>query len=124
MTFSERCKLAADCLPEAPYRAMLAELHQEMLAEIKQLREALQIASGAMYRIAATAIDDDDWRESSMHAKETGMLAISWALKQDAAKQLAFIARRGDSPVIPVPLSDEMRQALDSADAKQRAGTE
>ena len=117
MTFSERCKLAADCLPEAPYRAMLAELHQEMLAEIKQLREAL-------HRIAATAIDDDDWRESSMNAKETGMLAISWALKQDAAKQLAFIARRGDSPVIPVPLSDEMRQALDSADAKQRAGTE
>ena len=82
MTFSERCKLSTDCLPEAPYRAMLAGLHQEMLAEIKHLREALQIASGAMYRIDAHCIDDDDWRESSINAKETGLAAIRWALKQ------------------------------------------
>ncbi len=34
-TFAERCKLATDCLPDAPYRVMLENLHQEMLG-IKQ----------------------------------------------------------------------------------------
>jgi hypothetical protein len=29
--FADRCKLATDCLPDAPYRVMLENLHQEML---------------------------------------------------------------------------------------------
>ena len=35
-TFAERCLLAEQCLPDAPYRAMLEKLHTEML---KALRE-------------------------------------------------------------------------------------
>ena len=34
MTFTERCNLSTQCLPDAPYRAMLEALHREMLAEI------------------------------------------------------------------------------------------
>jgi hypothetical protein len=38
MTFAERCKLSEQCLPDAPYRAMLTKLHQEMLQEINRLQ--------------------------------------------------------------------------------------
>ena len=30
-TFAERCLLAEQCLPDAPYRAMLKKLHTEIL---------------------------------------------------------------------------------------------
>lgn len=35
-TFAERCKLSTDSLPDAPYRARLEALHQEMLDKIAQ----------------------------------------------------------------------------------------
>lgn len=45
MTFTERCKLATDCLPDAPYRAMLEALHREMLAALhEEVRKALDSA--------------------------------------------------------------------------------
>jgi hypothetical protein len=37
-TFAERCTLSEQCLPDAPYRAMLTKLHQEMLQEINRLQ--------------------------------------------------------------------------------------
>jgi hypothetical protein len=37
MTFAERCTLSEQCLPDAPYRAMLTKLHGEMLQEIERL---------------------------------------------------------------------------------------
>jgi hypothetical protein len=40
-TFAERCAISEQCLPDAPYRAMLTKLHREMLAEIERL-EAIQ----------------------------------------------------------------------------------
>lgn len=35
-TFEERCLLAEQCLPDAPYRAMLKKLHTEMLAKLAE----------------------------------------------------------------------------------------
>jgi hypothetical protein len=37
MTFAKRCTLSEQCLPDAPYRAMLTKLHGEMLQEIERL---------------------------------------------------------------------------------------
>jgi len=39
-TFTERCKLATDCLPDADYRARLEALHGEMLLHLEQ-KEAM-----------------------------------------------------------------------------------
>ena len=35
-TFAERCQIAEQCLPDAPYRAMLTKLHTEMLAALAE----------------------------------------------------------------------------------------
>jgi len=40
-TFAERCTLSEQCLPDAPYRAMLTKLHVEMQAEVERLNKAL-----------------------------------------------------------------------------------
>ena len=36
MTFEERCRLSEQCLPEAPYRMLLTNLHNEMLRELAE----------------------------------------------------------------------------------------
>ena len=36
MTFEQRCRISEQCLPDAPYRAMLTKLHDEMLAALAQ----------------------------------------------------------------------------------------
>ena len=36
MTFQQRCRVSEQCLPEAPYRAMLVALHDEMLEALAQ----------------------------------------------------------------------------------------
>ena len=36
LTLEQRCRLSEQCLPEAPYRAMLTKLHDEMLAALTQ----------------------------------------------------------------------------------------
>jgi hypothetical protein len=35
-----RCTLSEQCLPDAPYRAMLRKLHKDMLNEIARLKAA------------------------------------------------------------------------------------
>lgn len=45
--FANRCTLAANCLPSAEYRTRLERLHDDMLAEIRQLRHAL-VRSGKL----------------------------------------------------------------------------
>jgi hypothetical protein len=35
-----RCTLSEQCLPDAPYRAMLCKLHKDMLDEIDRLKAA------------------------------------------------------------------------------------
>jgi hypothetical protein len=39
-TLAKRCTLSEQCLPDAPYRAMLAALHKDMLREIDRLEYA------------------------------------------------------------------------------------
>ena len=34
LTLEQRCRLSEQCLPDAPYRAMLTKLHDEMLAAL------------------------------------------------------------------------------------------
>ena len=36
MTFEQRCRISEQCLPDAPYRAMLIALHDEMLKALAQ----------------------------------------------------------------------------------------
>ena len=36
LTFEQRCRISEQCLPDAPYRAMLIALHDEMLAALAQ----------------------------------------------------------------------------------------
>lgn len=36
MTFADRCQVSEQCLPDAPYRAMLIALHNEMLEALAQ----------------------------------------------------------------------------------------
>jgi hypothetical protein len=52
MTLEERCKLAADCLPQAEYRRRLEALHAELLAAVAAERErcALLCEAEAIYR--------------------------------------------------------------------------
>ena len=54
MTFTERCRLSTDCLPQAPYRLMLEALHSEMLAEIERA------AGTALTQIAERFANEDD----------------------------------------------------------------
>jgi len=39
MTFEERCRLSEQCLPDAPYRAMLKKLHDEMLKALAKPKQ-------------------------------------------------------------------------------------
>lgn len=41
MTLPQRCKVATDCLPDAPYRTQLTALHDELLANLDAVKSAL-----------------------------------------------------------------------------------
>ena len=56
-TFAERCALSEQCLPDAPYRAMLTKLHSEMLLEIERLRTAIEQAE--KQEPVAEVVEDD-----------------------------------------------------------------
>jgi hypothetical protein len=43
-----RCTLSEQCLPDAPYRAMLCKLHKDMLQEIERLKAAQPAVPDAM----------------------------------------------------------------------------
>lgn len=60
-TFEERCKISEQCLPDAPYRAMLTKLHEEMLQEIKSLKvyqEPVALGSGKRLIVVDQSFDD------------------------------------------------------------------
>jgi hypothetical protein len=68
MTFAERCTLSEQCLPDAPYRAMLTKLHGEMLQEIERLNaEVLE-----QCRINGMSAE----REDALRAELTRLKAI------------------------------------------------
>jgi hypothetical protein len=43
-----RCTLSEQCLPDAPYRAMLCKLHKDMLDEIDRLKAVQPAVPDAM----------------------------------------------------------------------------
>jgi hypothetical protein len=46
ISFAERCDISEKCLPVAPYRDMLANLHCEMLAKIAELEAQIVTPRG------------------------------------------------------------------------------
>jgi hypothetical protein len=58
LNFAERCRLAEQCLPDAHYRDLLVQLHDDMLAAIK----AGQTENEALRAALAQAADDiESW---------------------------------------------------------------
>ena len=64
-TFEERCRLSEQCLPDAPYRAMLTKLHEEMLEEIKLLKATRKDTSDAFQMEAAMQQQVNDFMRSN-----------------------------------------------------------
>ena len=67
LTFTDRCNIAAGCLPKAGYREMLEKLHAEMLAALAQtarkpltdwqIMGALNLKSCEGYRAIVRAVE-------------------------------------------------------------------
>jgi hypothetical protein len=83
MTFAERCTLSEQCLPDAPYRAMLTKLHGEMLQEIERLNaEVLE-----QCRINGMSAE----REDALRAELTRLKAsIALDKKAENARELGL----------------------------------
>ena len=99
MTFTERCKLSTDCLPDAPYRAMLENLHREMLDEIE--------------RTAGTELTPEQravFYASGPRPCLCNERTFCWC-RDECERDTAL------------ELHEEVRNALDSADIKHRMGT-
>jgi len=63
-----RCRMAESCLPEAEYKTRLTTLHDDMLAEIEALREALK-------RIDAMCFAPPDFSDATMQEIARAALA-------------------------------------------------
>ena len=58
MTFEERCRLSEQCLPEAPYRMLLTNLHNEMLRELaEQPPQRKPLTDEEIWGLAANCLD-------------------------------------------------------------------
>jgi len=69
MTYTDRCRIAEQCLPEAPYRSCLTRLHCEMLTEIERLRSALEL-------IAAPQRPDGTWNRDREECRRLACEAL------------------------------------------------
>jgi hypothetical protein len=54
-SFAARCTLSEECLPDAPYRAMLRNLHKDMLQEI----DRLEYANAKLLQAITKTIDEN-----------------------------------------------------------------
>lgn len=55
--FKKRCETAQKCLPDAPYKNMLVNLHKEMLAEIERTqRQSIIINENAVIEVIGRLI--------------------------------------------------------------------
>lgn len=67
LTLEQRCRLSEQCLPDAPYRAMLIKLHDEMLAA----------------RVQRTWVD---LTENEIEVIEKRALSKQWAIRMTMAQ--------------------------------------
>ena len=81
-TFAERCLLAEQCLPDAPYRAMLTQLHAEMLAALSEQPAQLPFGVGG----GLVAIKMLLSRDPCVHAN-TAIQMIDAILAEQLAQQ-------------------------------------
>lgn len=81
-TFAERCLLAEQCLPDAPYRAMLTQLHAEMLAALSEQPAQLPFGVGG----GLVAIKMLLSRDPCVHAN-TAIQMIDAILAEQPAQQ-------------------------------------
>ena len=95
-----RCTLAEQCLPDAPYRAMLRKLHKDMLDEIDRLKAAQRQWVKLTPEDIKIAIDESGL-ESHEYGQETIQLiyAIDAKLeeKNTAAQPAPVITREIDA---------------------------
>jgi hypothetical protein len=61
----------------------LRALAREQAGEIQYLRDVLNTAGGALWRLAPACIDDDEDRAKAEHARAVGLDAVQQALKRD-----------------------------------------
>ena len=60
----------------------LRTLAREQAVEIQTLRDALNTAGGALFRLAPACIEDDDERARAEHARAVGLAAVEHVLKR------------------------------------------
>ena len=60
----------------------LRTMARDQAVEIQGLRDALNTAGGALFRMAPGCIDDDDDRAEAEHARAVGLAAVERALKR------------------------------------------
>ena len=60
----------------------LSKLAREQAVEIQGLRDALNTAGGALFRLNPACIDDDEERAKAEHARSVGLAAVEHALKR------------------------------------------
>ncbi len=58
-----RCTLSEQCLPDAPYRAMLCKLHKDMLDEIERLKAAQPAVPDAIVEAGESPDYRDGWND-------------------------------------------------------------
>jgi len=77
-TFTERCKLATDCLPDADYRARLEALHGEMLQRIAELDGQAGVMFSVLRQASETlaTIEPDDTDEAELLGE------LRWSIKK------------------------------------------
>jgi uncharacterized protein YukE len=68
-----RCRIAESCLPPAEYRTLLTALHDEMLAEIEALQQALYTEEAISFRrqLHEVQAENEALREALSHISTT-----------------------------------------------------
>jgi len=101
-TFAERCTLSEQCLPDAPYRAMLTKLHVEMQAEIERLNKALTWEQNRAGRIGTHGPGCHTWGPAHYECllREHERLKIETALNKMAENARELGLSYDDEPKI------------------------
>jgi hypothetical protein len=112
-TFADRCTLSEQCLPDAPYRAMLTKLHVEMLQEIERLNKALTWEQNRAERIGTHAPGCHTWGPAHYEC----LLRVNAELLEAMKRSNTLLAELTFSEWIPKSdsASIDIRQRINAA---------
>ena len=96
-----RCDKHGDAMPRNAWGCPecvveLRTLAREQAVEIQTLRDALNTAGGALWRMAPACIDDDEDRAAAEHARAVGLAAVEHVLRRPV--YVEGIGLRGELP--------------------------